>query len=75
MDRKRLRTAANALGGPPDAVGQYVTEKIYVELEQSSGRDASKAQVEAQISPHFSLKGTAESTGGNGLGIFWKRDY
>ena len=64
-----------ASGETSVVIGQYLTEKIYVELEQGSGRDASKAQIEAQISPQFSLKGTAESTGGNGLGVFWKRDY
>jgi translocation and assembly module TamB len=64
-----------ASGETSVVAGQYVTEKIYVELEQGSGREASKVQVEAQLSPQFSLKGTAESAGGNGLGLFWKRDY
>jgi len=64
-----------ASGETAVVVGQYVTDKIYVEVEQGSGRGASKGQVEAQISPQFSVRGTVDSTGGNGAGIFWKRNY
>ncbi len=64
-----------ASGETSVVVGQYITDKIYVEAEQGRGRDASKVQVKARISPQFSVEGSAESTGGNGLGFFWKYDY
>jgi translocation and assembly module TamB len=67
--------AGDAPGEAVVGVGTYITDKIYAEIEQSTGSRATQTRVNIQLTPQFSVEaetGTGKTQGG---GLFWKRDF
>ena len=61
--------------GPSVSVGKYVSEKVYVGVEQDLTDNKQDVMVEVDITPNFSLESKAGSKSGAGLGFNWKYDY
>ena len=61
--------------GTTVSVGKYVSEDIFVELEQGTGVGTSRANVEFEVTPHVSVESSVGANAEGGLGIFWKYDY
>lgn len=60
--------------GPAVEIGKYLTEDVYVGVEQGVGSDSTGVNVEVQLTPSISLEGKT-STRGSDVGINWSRDY
>lgn len=56
-------------------VGKYLTDKVYLEVEQGIETGATKTSIEAEISPKVSVEGSTENTGNSRVGVNWKHDY
>ena len=55
-------------------VGKYLTENIYTDVTVGAGGESS-VNLNLDITPSITARGTASSTGNTGLGIFFERDY
>jgi translocation and assembly module TamB len=64
-----------ALGGATVSAGKYVAEGVYVGVDQGASTNTSRGKVEIEIAPNISVETDVGVTGGNGLGLNWKRDY
>lgn len=74
VDRLDFTQGANGKGGAVQA-GRYVSDRVYVGVEQGIGANQSRAKVEIDITNN--LKGTA-SVGGNSdtkFGLTYEKDY
>lgn len=60
--------------GPAVEVGKYLTEGVYVGVEQGVESDSTSVNVEVQLTPRISLEGNT-STRGSDIGVNWSRDY
>lgn len=69
--------AANqsALGGASVSAGKYIAEGVYVGVDQGASTGTSRGKVEIEIAPNISVETDVGVSGGNGLGLNWKRDY
>lgn len=61
-------------GGATLRAGKYLSENVYGDVAlDSSGRSA--VTLNLDLTPDITLRGTAKSDGGNGVGLFFERDY
>ncbi len=74
LDRFNLQMG-DAPGETSVTLGKYLTEKIYVEVEQGVGKDSTNLDAEIQLNPIWSIEAQTGATGESSLGILYKRDY
>jgi translocation and assembly module TamB len=55
-------------------VGTYITDGIYAEIQTGTGGNTS-SRVLFEFSPNFSAEAETSTTGQQGVGVFWKKDY
>jgi translocation and assembly module TamB len=61
--------------GPTVSAGKYVSEGVYVGVEQELTDAKQDVVVEVDITPNFSVESRAGTRSGAGLGFNWKYDY
>jgi len=76
--QKALREATGAnnidLGTGNLGLGGYLADNIYTDLNITAEGD-SEVTINLDLSKSLTVTGSADSVGGTGLGIFYKRDY
>ncbi|MGI9493715.1 MAG: translocation/assembly module TamB domain-containing protein, partial [Geminicoccaceae bacterium] len=55
--------------------GKYLNDDVYLEVEQGAAEDSSRARVEVEILPNFSLEADTGSDSTGGVGVKWRFDY
>ncbi len=76
VDQLELRQEqGGSMGDTMVGVGKYLTEKIYVDLEQGLGKEMGKVSVEVQLTPFISIVGEVGVDHRSGIGLFWKYDF
>ncbi len=55
--------------------GKYLSEKVYLEVEQGMGSETGKASVEWEVTPNITLETEAGANAEGGVGVKWKWDY
>jgi translocation and assembly module TamB len=61
--------------GPTLSAGKYVSDRVYVGVEQDLTDAKQDVVVEVDITPNFSVESKAGTKSGAGLGFNWKYDY
>ena len=61
--------------GPTLSAGKYVSEDVYVGVEQVLTDAKQDVVVEVDITPNFSVESKAGTKSGAGIGLNWKYDY
>lgn len=61
--------------GPVVSVGKYLADNVFVELEQGTAQQTSRARVEFEVTPHISLETSLGANAQGGVGVLWKYDY
>lgn len=61
--------------GPSATAGKYVTDQIYVGVQQGTTPKSSGATVEVELTPHISLDSQVRQDSSTHLGVKWKWDY
>ena len=56
-------------------VGKYVTDKVYLEVEQNVTDGGSKARVQVDLTPNLSVGSTVNDQSQTGVGLQWRYDY
>ncbi|MDZ7712577.1 MAG: translocation/assembly module TamB domain-containing protein [Rhodovibrio sp.] len=70
-----LQLGGDADTGPTVEAGKYVTEDVFVGVEQGAGVDSSKVKVEVDITDNIKLESAAGVTGGSSVGVQFHWDY
>jgi hypothetical protein len=56
-------------------IGKYLTDKVYLELEQGNQDFGRKTKIEIEITPKISLESTISEKGDSSFGMNWRFDY
>ncbi|MBK1667528.1 hypothetical protein CKO28_05720 [Rhodovibrio sodomensis] len=70
-----LQIGGSADAGPTVEAGQYVTEDVFVGVEQGAGLDSSQVKVEVDVTEHIKLESAAGVSGGSSVGVQFHWDY
>ncbi len=73
--RVQVRRQGEGVGETSVAVGKYLNDKVYVEVEQGLKDQKGGGRVEYQVTPRISIEGSADSEGKGNVGILYKKDY
>ena len=61
--------------GPSVTMGKYVTDRVYVGIEQDITDAKQDVIVEINMTPNFTVESKAGTRSGAGLGFNWNYDY
>jgi translocation and assembly module TamB len=61
-------------GNAQVGAGTYVSENIYTDISVNT-KGESELNINLDVSSNLKVKGTVDSTGSSGLGLFFERDY
>src|SRR6185503_16794402 len=74
VDTVGVTTDDAADGGSVLSVGKYVSDKVFVSVNQGLGENSSSASVEVEVRRNLTLQTRIGNVEGR-LGINWKHDY
>ncbi|MEE4351814.1 MAG: translocation/assembly module TamB domain-containing protein [Desulfatiglans sp.] len=57
------------------SIGKYMSDQVYIEVEQGIGADTGKVSIEIELTPRISVETDMETTGQSGVELNWKWDY
>ena len=72
---KNNSDGSNNSPGPSVSMGKYVTDRVYVGIEQDVTDAKQDVIVEINITPNFTVESKAGTRSGAGLGFNWYYDY
>lgn len=62
-------------GATTVGVGKYLTDRVYLRVENDTGGTGSAASIEVEVTPSISVESSVGQDAQAGGGIFWTRDY
>ncbi len=71
----RIEIGAGDSSGPSVGVGKYLSEDVYVGVEQGVAADSTKAKVEVQITPNVVIESDVGTNAAGNVGLKWSWDY
>ena len=74
-DDKNKGDGSEDSSGPSITLGKYVTDRVYVGVEQDLTNARRNVIVEVNITPNFTVESKAGTKSGAGLGFNWNYDY
>ena len=69
-----LDVATDADGQASVTAGKYINENLYTETE-ITGEGETSLSINLDLTDNIRAKGSVDSTGGTGLGVFFEKDY
>jgi autotransporter translocation and assembly factor TamB len=57
------------------SAGKYISDTVYLEVEQGLGPDSGKASVQWEVTPNITVETEAGVNAEGGAGVSWKWDY
>ena len=71
-----ISASTNAETGAAElSVGKYVTDNVYVGVDQGAGANSTRAKVQIELTPNISVESEVGQSTDSSVGIFWKWDY
>ena len=70
-----LRIEGGTGEGVTVGAGKYLSDDVYLEVQQGSEEGAGAARVEVELTPSVTIESQVGSRGDTGGGIFWEWDY
>jgi translocation and assembly module TamB len=68
-DRKEESTSSATI-----EAGKYLSERVYVGLEQNLGQNSTGVRIEVELTPSLNLE-SKTTTRSSRVGLGWKKDY
>ncbi|MGE3714165.1 MAG: translocation/assembly module TamB domain-containing protein, partial [Alphaproteobacteria bacterium] len=56
-------------------VGKYISDDVYLQIEQGADSTSSRAKIEVELSDKISVESSTGATGSNKVGVNYKYDY
>ncbi|MFH1488792.1 MAG: translocation/assembly module TamB domain-containing protein, partial [Pseudomonadota bacterium] len=77
VDSLELKSSEGTEKGAAVSVGagKYLSEDVYLEVEQGTGSRSGKVSMEVELTPHITLESEVGTDAQGGAGINWKWDY
>jgi autotransporter translocation and assembly factor TamB len=75
IDTLDIKQAEGTEGGTAAAVGKYLGDNVYMEVEKGLGAETGKVTVEVEVTPNLSVESEAGADASGGVGVNWKWDY
>ena len=75
QDGTNKSDSSDESNGPSITLGKYVTDRVYVGVEQDLKDFKQDVIVEVNITPNFTVESKAGTKSGAGLGFNWNYDY
>ena len=57
------------------SAGKYLSDTVFLEVEQGLGPDSGKASVQWEVTPNITVETEAGVNAEGGAGVSWKWDY
>jgi len=70
-----LRLSGEGETGAKLEAGKYLSEQVYIGVQQGAAGGSSGARIELQVLPNISIESEVEATGGANVGAKFKWDY
>lgn len=70
-----LNIGTDADGGSSLGAGKYITDKVFVGIEQGASADSRKVKTEIELTPDISAEVSTDSRGNTATGVEWRWDY
>jgi translocation and assembly module TamB len=74
LDISSGETSSDGTTGTKITAGEYVTERVFVGVEQGTTAESTRSKVEVEITPNLSVESSVGATSA-GVGVNWKWDY
>ncbi len=55
--------------------GKYISDKVYLDVEQGTATGSTAASVEIEVTPNITVESKASQTGESDVGVFWEWSY
>ena len=55
--------------------GKYISDQVYVEIEQGTAENSGTASIEFELTPRISLESKTTQNNESDIGVFWQWDY
>jgi len=75
VDTLEIKQSEEASEETSAAVGKYLGENVYMEVEKGLNSEGGKVNVEVEVTPNITVESEAGSDASGGVGILWKWDY
>lgn len=70
-----IRIDGAGTDGASVGAGKYISDKVYLEVEQGTADASSAASVEVEVTPNITVESKAAQNGESNVGVFWEWDY
>jgi translocation and assembly module TamB len=75
VDQLELKTDGKEADQATVGAGKYLSDKVYLEVEQGMDPQSSKAKVQVEVTPNITVESEAGANSEGGMGVRWKWDY
>jgi translocation and assembly module TamB len=75
VDQLELKTDGKEVDEATVGAGKYLSDKVYLEVEQGLDPQSSKAKVQVEVTPNVSVESEMGANSEGGMGVRWKWDY
>ncbi len=75
LDISSGETAASGASGTKLEAGEYVSDKVFVGIEQGAAAQSTRTKVEVEVLPNVTVESSVGANSGAGVGVNWKWDY
>lgn len=62
-------------GAPAVAAGRYVSENVYVGVQQGTSSESTRVTIDLDITDNVKARAGVSPSGGSSLGVFYEREY
>jgi translocation and assembly module TamB len=75
LDVLRVGTSSGSPDSASVEAGKYVSEDVYLKIEQGVTPESRQAGVEVRVLPHVTVEGGVGAQGSGKVGVNWRYDY
>ncbi|MDY7036146.1 MAG: translocation/assembly module TamB domain-containing protein, partial [Thermodesulfobacteriota bacterium] len=75
VDELDIRQSDDESADTSISIGKYMSDKVYIEVEQGIGADTGKVIVEIELAPNITVETDMGTKGQSGVELNWKWDY
>jgi translocation and assembly module TamB len=75
VDQLELKTDGKEIDQATVGAGKYLSDRVYLEVEQGMDPQGSKAKVQVEVTPNITVESEVGANSEGGMGVRWKWDY